>query len=77
VEPTYHQRIMTAHEDYLPLEALNALITELEKACDNNDCERIRNLLLGAPAGYQSGEQFGGFCLDQTAKSNSLTFITI
>ena len=61
VEPTYHQRIMTAHEDYLPLEALNALITELEKACDNNDCERIRNLLLGAQAGYQPVSNLADF----------------
>ena len=61
VEPTYHERIMTAHEDYLPLETLNALVTELEKACDNNDCERIRDLLLGAPAGYQPVSNLADF----------------
>ena len=39
----------------------NALVTELEKACDNNDCERIRDLLLGAPAGYQPVSNLADF----------------
>lgn len=52
VEPTYHQRIMTASEVSLPLNALNDLVHQLEVACEQNDCEQIRHLLLNAPTGY-------------------------
>lgn len=61
VEPTYHERIMTAREVCLPLNELNDLISQLEEACVNNDCEQIRHLLLNAPTGYHPVSELADF----------------
>ena len=61
IEPTYHERILTAKEVYLPLEELNQLITQLEVACSQNDCEHIRYLLLNAPTGYHPVSELADF----------------
>lgn len=61
IEPTYHERILTAKEVYLPLEELNQLITQLEVACAQNDCEQIRHLLLNAPTGYHPVSELADF----------------
>ena len=61
IEPTYHERILTAKEVYLPLEELNQLITQLEAACAQNDCEQIRHLLLNAPTGYHPVSELDDF----------------
>lgn len=52
VETTTHHRIMTAKEDFLPLNELLTLLEELELACQDNQCDKIRNILLNAPTGY-------------------------
>ena len=61
IEPTYHERILTAKEVYLPLDELNKLITQLEAACAQNDCEQIRHLLLNAPTGYHPVSELADF----------------
>lgn len=50
---TEHPRIMTAREVSLPWDEVDVLIKELDKACHTFDCERVRELLLSAPTGYQ------------------------
>lgn len=70
VEPTYHERIMTAKEAYLSLEELNQLVAQLEEACNNNDSKAIRQLLLNAPAGYQPVSELADFVWLQQQNSN-------
>ncbi|CNH77870.1 TrsG protein-like protein [Yersinia aldovae] len=53
VQNTYHPRIMAANEIMLEWDKLNTLLNKIENACSNFDCERIRSLLLEAPAGFQ------------------------
>lgn len=50
---TDHPRIMKAREASLPWEEVEALIKQLDKACHTFDCERVREILLSAPTGYQ------------------------
>lgn len=54
---TEHSRIMMAREVYLPWDEVEALIRELDKACHIFDCERVREILLTAPTGYQPNGQ--------------------
>lgn len=61
IEPTYHERILTAKEVYLPLNELNMLIVKLENACLKNDCQQIKHLLLNAPTGYQPVSELADF----------------
>lgn len=52
VEQTSHERIMTANEVMLPLKELNVFIDALDTACHNFEHEKIRQLLLDAPTGF-------------------------
>jgi FlaA1/EpsC-like NDP-sugar epimerase len=52
VAQTAHERIMTANEVMLPLKALNVFIDALDIACHNFEHEKIRQLLLDAPTGF-------------------------
>ena len=52
VEDTTHERIMTAKEVMLPLAELNVFLEALDIACHNFDHEKIRQLLLDAPTGF-------------------------
>ncbi|MGO2275492.1 polysaccharide biosynthesis protein [Pseudoalteromonas nigrifaciens] len=52
VEQTPHERIMTANEVMLPLSELNVFIDALDIACHNFEHEKIRQLLLDAPTGF-------------------------
>ncbi|MDG2942031.1 polysaccharide biosynthesis protein [Exercitatus varius] len=61
VEQTYHERIMTAKEDFLPPGKLKELIKQLEDACNHNDCEQVRHLLLNAPTGYHPVSELADF----------------
>ncbi|MDX1695379.1 MAG: nucleoside-diphosphate sugar epimerase/dehydratase [Ketobacteraceae bacterium] len=49
---TAHSRIMRAHEVSLPWEKLEVVLDELKRACDDKDCELIRELLLNSETGY-------------------------
>lgn len=51
--PTTHPRIMTASENYLPLEELTAWLDSLFVACDEADLPRIITLLKQMPLDYE------------------------
>jgi FlaA1/EpsC-like NDP-sugar epimerase len=51
--PTSHPRIMKAHEDFLPWDALQAKLSELGLALDANNVPLIRTLLKDLVPGYQ------------------------
>ena len=53
--PTSHPRIMKAHEEFLPWEALQAKLDSLGLALDVNDVPLIRALLKELVPGYQPG----------------------
>lgn len=52
VQGTSDPRIMTANEVMLPWQDLSLLLKELDQACHDFDHERIRSLLLQAPAAF-------------------------
>lgn len=51
-----HPRIMRAMEDYWEWPQLEMLLDQLDDACQNFRIERLRDLLLAAPAGYRPSE---------------------
>ncbi|WP_300180648.1 nucleoside-diphosphate sugar epimerase/dehydratase [uncultured Aliivibrio sp.] len=59
VGSTAHERIMTAQEDFLPLDEYNALLDKLDTACHDFDHEGIRQLLLDAPTGFNPVDGIG------------------
>lgn len=52
VTGTDHPLIMRAEEQFLSWPAMSQLLTELQQACDSFSCERVRELLVNAPAQY-------------------------
>ncbi|MCU8511640.1 polysaccharide biosynthesis protein, partial [Vibrio vulnificus] len=52
VEGTDHERIMTANEQFLPLEEFNQILDNLDRACHEFDHETIRQILLETPTGF-------------------------
>jgi len=52
VEKTEHERIMTAQEDFLPYNQYELILQKLAQACDKFDHQRIREILLETPTGY-------------------------
>ncbi|MFY8298554.1 polysaccharide biosynthesis protein [Pseudoalteromonas sp. SS15] len=70
VENTTHERIMTAKEVMLPLAELNVFLEALDIACHNFEHEKIRQLLLDAPTGFNPTD---GICdLVWNAKATSV-----
>ncbi len=59
VKETAHERIMTAHEVFLPLCEYEALLDKLDLACHAVDHVRIRELLLEAPTGFNPTDGIG------------------
>ncbi len=59
VRKTAHERIMTAHEVHLPLYEYEILLDKLDLACHAVDHERIRELLLEAPTGFNPTDGIG------------------
>lgn len=59
VEQTAHERIMTANESFLPIEEYKQLIDDLDAACHNFEHEKIRQLLLNAPAEFSPTDGIG------------------
>jgi FlaA1/EpsC-like NDP-sugar epimerase len=52
VQDTFHERIMTANEAMLLWDDLEPLLDKLDQACHNFDHEKVRNILLNAPTGF-------------------------
>ena len=43
---------MTANEEYLTWPEMQVLLKQLDQACHSMDCDKIRELILSAPVGY-------------------------
>ena len=56
-ERTSHERIMKAHEDYLPWSVLGARLNELKQAMQQNDHLAIRRTMQDLVSGYSPNEQ--------------------
>jgi len=65
---TAHSRIMTATENMMPLNEYEALIEHLDIACHDFDHERIRELLLEAPTGFNPIDGIGDLVWQQNQK---------
>lgn len=52
VEYTAHPRIMTANETMLDWETLQASLQALDRACQRQDMDRVREILFSVPVGY-------------------------
>ena len=52
-KPTSHPRIMSATECRQPLDELSAALVHLAQACDRNDIERIRKIMIDQQTAYQ------------------------
>ncbi len=52
VEGTSHPKIMTASEEYLEWSEMEVLLKRLDHACHSMDCNRVKELILSAPVGY-------------------------
>jgi len=50
--PTVHQRIMKAHEDYIPWPVFEQHLATLKKAADSNDAQAIKAVLRECVHGY-------------------------
>ena len=59
VGKTDHERIMTANEEFLPLDEYNQLLDNLDSACHNFDHVSIRQLLIDAPTGFAPVDGIG------------------
>ncbi|WP_440878381.1 polysaccharide biosynthesis protein [Vibrio natriegens] len=66
VKKTAHERIMTAHEVHLNLCEYEALLDKLDLACHSVDHERIRELLLEAPTGFNPTDGIGDLVWKQS-----------
>lgn len=69
VEQTAHQRIMTANEQFLPIEEYKELIDNLDEACHNFEHEKIRQLLLDAPTEFSPTDGIGDLVWQRKASS--------
>lgn len=52
-QATYHQRILTANEHSIPYLEVNQILGNLVDAMTDENIEKIRQLLMAAPLGYQ------------------------
>lgn len=72
VESTAHQRIMTALEDYLSLDAYTDLLVRLDEACHSFDHEQIRAILLEAPADFNPTDGISDLVWNQQTLTRTL-----
>ncbi|MGR3062244.1 nucleoside-diphosphate sugar epimerase/dehydratase [Vibrio vulnificus] len=70
VEGTDHERIMTANEQFLPLEEFNQILDNLDKACHEFDHETIRQILLETPTGFNPTDGIGDLVWNAKRKRN-------
>ena len=59
VGKTEHERIMTAHESFLPYSEYEVILQRLDKACHEFDQQQIRDILLAVPAGFNPTDGIG------------------
>lgn len=68
---TDHPRIMCAEEITLPWENVHSLLLDLKKACDDYDCEKVRELLLSSESGYSPNEEMSDWVWSEKSKQNA------
>ncbi|EPP4297533.1 polysaccharide biosynthesis protein [Vibrio navarrensis] len=68
VEGTEHERIMTANEQFLPLEQFNHILDNLDLACHHFDHEAIRQILLETPTGFNPTDGIGDLVWNAKSK---------
>ncbi|HAS8154959.1 polysaccharide biosynthesis protein [Vibrio vulnificus] len=71
VEGTDHERIMTANEQFLPLEEFNQILDNLDRACHDFDHETIRQILLETPTGFNPTDGIGDLVWNAKQKLNA------
>lgn len=71
VEGTEHERIMTANEQFLPLESFSLILDKLDNACHNFEHEAIRDILLKTPTGFNPTDGIGDLVWNAKQKSQS------
>ncbi|HDY7892015.1 TPA: polysaccharide biosynthesis protein [Vibrio vulnificus] len=71
VEGTDHERIMTANEQFLPLEEFNQILDNLDRACHEFDHETIRQILLETPTGFNPKDGIGDLVWNAKRKLNA------
>ncbi|HAS6267738.1 TPA: nucleoside-diphosphate sugar epimerase/dehydratase [Vibrio vulnificus] len=71
VEGTDHERIMTANEQFLPLEEFNQILDNLDRACHDFDHETIRQILLETPTGFNPTDGIGDLVWNAKRKLNA------
>ncbi|EPS0984603.1 polysaccharide biosynthesis protein [Vibrio vulnificus] len=71
VEGTDHERIMTANEQFLPLEEFNQILDNLDRACHEFDHETIRQILLETPTGFNPTDGIGDLVWNAKQKLNA------
>ncbi|PKF63055.1 nucleoside-diphosphate sugar epimerase [Psychromonas sp. psych-6C06] len=54
-----HERIMCANESFLPYSEYKLILDRLDVACDCFDHEKIREILLSVPAGFNPTDEIG------------------
>lgn len=65
VGKTEHERIMTAHEVFLPWIELKVILEKLRLACLDSDQVTIRDLLLKAPIGFKPSDDICDYVYHQ------------
>ncbi len=66
---TEHPKIMRAHEEFLPAEQLQALLTRMEAAMQHGDSNQARQLLQQAVSGFNPSSPNMDLLLEATAQS--------
>lgn len=66
---TAHPRVMKAHEVSIPWEKLSVVLDELRRACDEKDCEAIRELLLNSETGYVPSDKLNDLVWQQSQEN--------
>ena len=56
---TEHERIMTANESFLPYAEYKQILDKLDQACHSFDHEKIREILLSTPTGFNPTDGIG------------------
>ena len=59
VGKTEHERIMCAHESFLPYSEYKVILEELDSACHDFNHLKIRDILLAVPAGFNPTDGIG------------------
>ncbi|MGF1883274.1 polysaccharide biosynthesis protein [Vibrio splendidus] len=59
VEKTAHERIMTANEEYLSYPEFKKILDKLDIACHKFEHEKIRDILLNTPTGFNPTDGIG------------------